>query len=401
MTNPSVITRDSSHLFEPIQLRSIQARNRIVIAPMQQYSAQADGLANDWHLLHLGRFALGGAGVVFVESTAVEARGRNTYGDIGLWSDAHIEPLARIAQALTKNGAVAAIQLGHTGRKAAHRTAWQGMGPLTQDDADQGQVPWQPVAPSAIPGGPGWQTPHALTETEIFELLSCWGLAAGRAALAGFKMLEIHGAHGYLIHQFLSPRSNHRQDAWGGSTHHRQRLALEVAKAVRSHWPAHLPLAWRLSMTDLDDGTLPLDDMVGFIKRLREVGVDIVDCSSGGGIDAHPTVGARIPRGLAFRASDARELRARTGVAIMGVGFVIRPEVAQSHLREACADLIAIGREALFNPNWPLHAQHALAPDSDYGLWPMQHRWHLSKRGSMADDERRLPAPLLSGVNVD
>lgn len=390
MTHPPDTQRDtsSSPLFEAVQLRHVQARNRIVIAPMQQYSADANGMANDWHLLHLGRFALGGAGIVFVESTAVEARGRNTYGDLGIWSDAHVEPLKRIAEALRKQGAVAAIQLGHTGRKAAQRNAWKGMGPLTQADADQGEPPWQPVAPSPIPASPNWQTPHALTDAEILELVTSWGQAARRALEAGFEMLEIHGAHGYLIHQFLSPRSNQRQDGWGGTPANRQRFALEVAKSVRRHWPDHLPLAWRLSMTDLDDGTLPLDDMVEFIKRLRDVGVDMLDCSSGGGIEAHPTEGLRIPRGLAFRASDARELRTRTGIAIIGVGFVIRPEVAQRHVSTGCADLVAIGREALFNPNWPLHAQHVLSPGHDYGLWPLQHRWHLSKRGAMADEER-------------
>lgn len=375
-------------LFQPFTLRGVNARNRVVIPPMQQFSADPGGLASDWHLLHLGRFALGGAGTVFVESTAVEARGRNVHGDIGLWDDVQIAPLARVAGMLCRHGALPAIQLGHTGRKAALNPPWHGHGPLGEVDAARGEPPWQPVAPSAISMGEGWQVPHALSDDEVQGVVAAWGQAARRAAAAGFEMLEIHGAHGYLIHQFLSPVTNQRSDAWGGSLAARQRLPLAVARAVREHWPSHLPLAWRVSMTDLDDGTLPMDEMVRFVHALRDLGVDLIDCSSGGGIAAYPTQGARVPRGLDFRAEDAAELRRRTGIGILAVGFVIRPERAQALLDQGQADLVAVGREALYNPNWALHAQQQLAPDADYGSWPLQHRSYLAKRAQLADPER-------------
>lgn len=388
MDKPPPHNAPPPRLFDPVSLRGVTARNRVVIAPMQQFSADAGGLVSDWHLLHLGRFALGGAGTVFVESTAVEPRGRNTHADTGLWDDAQVPPLARIAAMLKHHGAVPAIQLGHTGRKAALNAPWNGHGPLTARDAQRGEAPWPVVGPSALPVGEGWQTPRALTEADIEALIEAYGAATRRAADAGFELLEIHGAHGYLIHQFLSPLANQRQDAWGGSPAARQRFPLAVARAVRARWPAHLPLAWRLSMTDLDDGTLPLDEMVGFVGALRDIGVDVLDCSSGGGISAYPTQGSNVPRGLEFRARDAQVLRARTGIAILAVGFIIRPQLAQSLVNHRQADLVAIGREALYNPNWPLHARQALEDDDSYQDWPIQHRSYLAKRAPLADAER-------------
>jgi len=366
----------------------VTARNRVVISPMQQYSADASGQVNDWHLVHLGRFALGGADIVFVESTAVEPRGRNTHGDIGLWDDAQVAPLARLAALLREHGAMPAIQLGHTGRKGGLQTWWHGHGPLTAADAARGEPPWPVVGPSALAVDAGWPIPQALAGAQIEQLVDAWGQAAGRAAAAGFDLLEIHGAHGYLIHQFLSPVANRRDDAWGGSFTRRQRFALEVARAVRARWPAHLPLAWRVSLADLDDGTLPMDEMVQFIGALRDAGVDILDCSSAAGISSYPANGARVPRGLDFRAADAAELRRRTGIAIMAVGFVIDPHRAQDLLVRGAADLVAIGREALYDPHWPLHAQQRLDPDPGYTLWPRQHRMWLAKRAPLADASR-------------
>lgn len=373
-------------LFEPYKVRDVVARNRVVISPMQQYSA-IDGHANEWHLVHLARFALGGAGIVFVGSTAVEERGRNTHGDLGLWKDSQIEPLRRVAKALKGNGAVPAIQLGHTGRKAAMQKSWEGHGPLTDKDLARGEGPWPVVAPSALPVGEGWPVPAALTTAEVKGLVSAWGDAARRAALAGFEMLEVHGAHGYLIHQFLSPVSNVRIDSYGGSPENRQRFALEVAEAVRAHWPAHLPLSWRMSLADLDH-ELPMEEFVLFVRALRSRGIDILDCSSAAGISSYPTDGARVPRGLEYRAEDGQKIKAMTGIDVMAVGLIIDPQQAEAILASDQADLIAIGREALFNPNWPVHAQMSLGVNQDYRLWPLQYRSFLVKRAAIADPLR-------------
>ncbi|MES2362064.1 MAG: NADH:flavin oxidoreductase/NADH oxidase [Pseudomonadota bacterium] len=373
-------------LFQPYKVRDVVARNRVVIAPMQQYSA-VDGHATDWHVVHLGRFALGGAGIVFVESTAVEARGRNAHGDTGLWKDSQIEPLRRVAKVLKDNGAVPAIQLGHTGRKGALQPPWAGHSHLNEKDAARGEGAWPVVAPSALPVGEGWQVPLALSTSEVKTLVQAWGDAAHRAAQAGFEVLEVHGAHGYLIHQFLSPVSNARTDEYGGSVENRHRFALEVAEAVRSKWPAHLPLFWRISLADLDH-ELSMDELAGLLMALKSRGVDIVDCSSGGGISNYPTDGPRVPRGLEFRAEDGQKIKAMTGMDVMAVGLIIDPQHAEALLNADQADLIAIGREALFNPNWAVHAQMSLDANKDYELWPRQHGSYLAKRAGLADPLR-------------
>ena len=373
-------------LFRPWKARDVVARNRVVIAPMQQYSA-VDGHATDWHVVHLGRFALGGAGIVFVESTAVEARGRNAHGDTGLWKDSQIEPLRRVARVLKDNGAVPAIQLGHTGRKGALQPPWGGHSHLNAQDAARGEGAWQVVGPSALPVGEGWQVPLALSTEEVRALVQAWGDAAHRAAQAGFEMLEVHGAHGYLIHQFLSPVSNQRTDDYGGSIQNRHRFALEVAEAVRAKWPAHLPLFWRVSLADLDH-ELSMDELAELLLALKSRGVDVVDCSSGGGISSYPTDGPRVSRGLEYRAADGQRIKAMTGMDVMAVGLIIDPHLAEAMLNAGQADLIAIGREALFNPNWALHAQMSLGANNDYELWPRQHGSYLDKRASLADPLR-------------
>lgn len=378
---------DGVALFQPYKLRDIVARNRVVVAPMQQYSA-VDGHATDWHLAHLGRFAMGGAGIVFVESTAVEARGRNAHGDTGLWKDSQIEPLRRVATFLKDHGAVPAIQLGHTGRKGALQPPWGGHSHLNEKDAARGEGAWPVVGPSALPVGEGgWQVPAALSTLEVKALVQAWGDAAHRAAQAGFEMLEVHGAHGYLIHQFLSPVSNERCDEYGGSIENRHRFALEIANAVRARWPAHLPLFWRISLADLDD-ELSMDELVSFLRGLKARGVDVVDCSSGGGISSYPTDGPRVARGLEFRADDGQKIKAMTGMDVMAVGLIIDPHHAEAILNADQADLIAIGREALFNPNWALHAEMSLGANQNYELWPRQHGSYLAKRASMADPLR-------------
>lgn len=372
-------------LFTPYTLRGMRTRNRVVISPMQQ-SSGVDGMAGDWHLAHLSRFAMGGAGIVFVESTAVEARGRNTHGDVGLWSDAHIAPLARIATALRRDGAVPAIQLGHTGRKAGMQTWWHGHGPLTEADAARGEPPWTVVGPSALPVGPGWPTPQALRTDEVDNLVTAWSAAARRAREAGFEALEVHGAHGYLIHQFLSPVANQRSDRFG---QHRWRFALDVAEAVRREWPDDKPLFWRVSLADVIDGGLDFDEMVGLLRALKERGVDVVDCSSGGGISSYPTQGKSVSNGLLFRAELAAQLREATGLQVMGVGLVIEPQTAEGYLQAGQADLVAVGREALYNPNWPVHAEVALGANQDYATWPLQYRMYLIRRAAAADALRQ------------
>lgn len=382
-----------ARLFTPYLLRGMRARNRVVISPMQQYSA-ADGMATDWHLAHLARFAMGGAGIVFVESTAVEERGRNTHGDVGLWKDAQIAPLARVAHALRRDGAVAAIQLGHTGRKAAAQTWWHGHGPLTEADAARGEPAWPVIGPSPLPVGPGWPTPEALQTANVEQLVLRWGEAARRAHEAGFDALEVHGAHGYLIHQFLSPVANQRTDRYGRQ---RWRFALDVAEAVRAEWPDDKPLFWRISLADVVDGGLEFDDMVGLLRALRERGVDVVDCSSGGGISSYPTQGRSVSNSLLFRAELAARLRQATGLHVMGVGLVVAPQTAEDYLQAGQADLVALGREALYNPNWPVHAEVALGANDNYATWPRQYRMFLIRRAAAADALRKTHATESAG----
>lgn len=374
-----------SLLFAPITLRGVTARNRVAISPMQQYSA-VDGVANDWHLIHLSRFALGGAGIVFVGASAVEQRGRNTHGDLGIWRDDQVEPLARIARTLQANGAVAGIQLGHTGRKGALQKWWEGHGPLGEiDRLERGEGPWPVVGPSALPAGDGYPIPHALTTAEVEELVRTYGQAARRAREAGFQMLEVHGAHGYLIHQFMSPVANRRDDRYGGSRDARFRFAYEVAQAVRAEWPEELPLSWRISLGDEDLGP---DDMVAFARGLAARGIDLVDCSSAGGISSYPASGKHVPRGIAFLPDMGARIREEARIGVMAVGLIIDPQQAEGFLAAGQADLVAIGREALFNPNWAVHAEIALGANRDYESWPKQYRWWLAKRAPLADPVR-------------
>ncbi len=375
------IRRVMTALFKPIKIRGIHARNRIVISPMQQ-STGVDGMATDWHMAHLARFAMGGAGIVFVESSAVEERGRNTHGDIGLWKDEHVAPMARIAEALRRDHAVPAVQLGHTGRKAAMQKSWQGHGPLTAADAERGEPAWPVVGPSAIALGPGWPTPHALETAEVEQLVRRWGDAARRAREAGFDILEVHGAHGYLVHQFLSPVANQRTDVYGQN---RWRFALEVAEAIRREWPDDKPLFWRVTLADVMDGGLEFDEMVGLLGALKERGVDVIDCSSGGGIASYPTQGKSVSNDLLFRAEQAALLREATGLKIMAVGLVVEPRVAEGYLQAGQADLVGVGREALYNPNWAVHAEAELGANHDYATWPHQYRTFLVRRAAAAD----------------
>ncbi len=367
-------------LFTPLELRGVTLKNRIVISPMCQYSAH-DGFANDWHLVHLGKFAAGGAGLVFAEASAVEARGRITHGDLGIWSDDHIAPLSRITQFIKSQGAVPAMQLAHAGRKAAMQRPWHGNGPLDDSDRARGEDVWEIVAPSGIPMDRGWLVPHELTLEEIGELQQAWRQAAIRAQKAGFDVLELHSAHGYLGHEFLSPLSNRRTDRYGGDLNGRMRFTLELAEILRSVWPDDKPLFVRVSSVDGVEGGWSLDDTAALAKALKACGVDVIDCSSGGLLGS--ATAARIKRAPGFQVPFAQRVRHDSKIKTMAVGLLIDPEHAEKILENGHADLIAIGREALYNPNWALHAQIALDCGGNFESWPVQYGWWLDKRQQM------------------
>lgn len=368
-----------AHLFQPLMLRGITSKNRIIISPMCQYSA-IDGVANDWHLVHLGKFAQGGAGIVMVEATAVTAEGRITHGDLGLWTDAQQAPLARIAAFLRANGSVPAIQLAHAGRKASMQRPWFGNAFLDDSDRARGDLPWRIVAPSAIPMDQGWLMPDALDADEMRGLREQWRLATLRAAAAGFDLLEIHCAHGYLLHEFLSPLSNTRDDSYGGDRAGRMRFPLEVIETVRAAWPQDRPLSVRISSIDGVEGGVAIEDSVAFACEAKARGADLIDCSSGGLLGS--ATAARIPRGYGFQVPFADTIRREAGIATMAVGLILHPQQADDVLAQGHADLIGIGREALFDPNWPLHAQMALEDPKDevFGAWPQQYGWWLERR---------------------
>jgi 2,4-dienoyl-CoA reductase-like NADH-dependent reductase (Old Yellow Enzyme family) len=365
-------------LLQPFDLRGVPLRNRIVISPMCQYSA-VDGVAGDWHTVQYGRFAVGGAGLVFLEATAVLPEGRITHGDLGLWSEEQVAPLARIAAFLKAQGAAAGIQIGHAGRKASMQRPWHGNGPLNAADAARGDLPWEIVSSAALPIGEGWLVPRALDEAGILRVRDAFVAAAERALRAGFDALELHMAHGYLLHQFLSPLVNRRNDAWGGDAEGRMRLPLDVARAVRAVWPADRPLFARISAVDGAEGGLELEDQIAFARRLREAGVDVVDCSSGG-VAGSATAAKGPPRTYGFQLPFAARIRAEAGVATMAVGLIVDPRQAEAALRAGEADLVAIGREALEDPNWPQRAAAVLGGGPDYASAPPQHGWWLANR---------------------
>ena len=364
-------------LFQPLELRGVRLRNRIVVSPMCQYSAQ-DGHVSDWHLVHLGKFAQGGAGAVFVEATAVEKRGRITHGDTGIWEDAHIAGLSRVAQFLKSQGAVPALQLAHAGRKASMARPWYGNGPLTQADLDRGDKPWSTIAPTDAPIDSGWIVPRAMKEGDQQTVLNAFRNAVRRAVAAGFEILEVHAAHGYLLHTFLSPLSN------PGPMEERMRFPLQVIAEVRKAWPASKPLLVRCSSIDDVEGGWSLEDTVRFSKELKTIGVDVVDCSSGG-IQGSATAATKmlVQRVPGFQLPFSERVRKDAGIKTMAVGLILTAQQAEEALQAGRADLIAVGREALFDPNWPLHAAQALGVDPDFEQWPVQYGWWLTRRESL------------------
>jgi 2,4-dienoyl-CoA reductase-like NADH-dependent reductase (Old Yellow Enzyme family) len=392
MTNGAHTMTDQgrSMLFSPAELRTIRTRNRIVVSPMCMYSA-VDGFATDWHFVHYGKLATGGAGIVMVEATAVTPEGRITHGCTGLWRDEQIAMLRKIADFIRGEGAIPAIQLAHAGRKASSQRPWQGGEALTDADAARGEGPWRMVAPSALRANPKRDVPVALELAEMQAILRAWESATRRAREAGFDVVEIHGAHGYLSHSFLSPISNRRTDEYGGSLENRMRYPLEIASAVRKNWPEHLPAFYRLSAIDgLPEGWT-MDDTLVFSKELARIGYDVIDCSSGG-IDAERSrsVATALTRRPGFQVPFATQIRKELGMKTMAVGLIVNPQHAESIVAKGEADFVCLGRELLFNPNWPLHAAIELLGETAYDLWPPQYEWGLRKRAQWAAKYREM-----------
>jgi 2,4-dienoyl-CoA reductase-like NADH-dependent reductase (Old Yellow Enzyme family) len=364
-------------LFQPMTLRGVTTKNRIVVSPMCQYLSR-DGAPTDWHLVHLGKFAMGGAGVVFFEDTAIEANGRKTYGCAGMYHDNQVVPYRRITDFVKSQGALPAIQLGHAGRKAAVRAPWEGMMPLNDEDARQGRASWRGISSSPLAMSDAAPAPHALSRAEIMKHVKAWGDAARRSRDAGFEVCEVHGAHGYLIQQFLSPAVNRRRDAYGGDIQGRMRFALEIVEEVRRAWPADRPLFFRVSAIDGPGGAWQIEDTLVLARELKARGVDVIDCSSGG-INGPVTMG-RGPRRPGYQVPYAEQIRAGAALATMAVGLIMEPQQAEGILQAGQADLIALARELMLDPNWPVRAAKILGHPDPLSLLPIDYAWWLRQR---------------------
>ena len=363
-----------SLLFTPMTLRGLTLRNRIVVSPMLTYKAR-NGYADDWHYIHYGRFATGGAGLVFVESTKVDPRGCTTPRDLGLWKDEFIPGMRKITELVKRYGAAVGIQLGHSGRKARRSVPWEGRVPMAQcPGVDHGE-PWELIAPSPIAHAENYQEPREMTHDDIAELTEAWGQGARRALEAGFDVLEIHGAHGYLIHQFLSATANKRTDRYGGPFENRMRFAIEVVQNVRRHWPEDKPLFLRVSAIDESDWTI--DDSISLARALKEHGVDVIDCSAGGMSDTAPS---NNPVGYGYQVKFANAIRKGAGIKTMAVGLIVHADQAESILQAGEADLVALGRELLVNPNWPMDAALKLGEAKPYEQLPPVYGFYLERR---------------------
>ncbi|MDH3387626.1 MAG: NADH:flavin oxidoreductase/NADH oxidase [Gammaproteobacteria bacterium] len=385
MTNPV-------KLFEPLTIRDTRLPNRIVVSPLCQYSA-VDGLAQPWHFAHLSTFARGKAGLVFTEATAVEERGRITPVCLGIWNDAQADALRPITAFIESMGCVPGMQLAHAGRKASTRPPFAARGPIPLNEADRETdgAPWQTVAPSALPVADGWHVPAELDAAGLQQVRQAFVDAARRAVDAGFRVLELHMAHGYLLHSFLSPLGNQRGDAYGGDLESRMRFPLEVASAVREAIPDGMPLFSRISAIDGREGGWTIEDSVVFSDKMLQAGVDVVDCSSGGiggaprfrSDDSGKPLTADSARSPGFQVPFSRRLREQTGIKSMAVGVIIDPHQAEEILQSGGADLVALGRELMYDPFWPLHAAQALGVDPDYRMWPTQYAWAIDRRAQI------------------
>ncbi|MCK1433432.1 NADH:flavin oxidoreductase/NADH oxidase [Bradyrhizobium sp. 87] len=368
---------DETLLFSPLRIRDVEIKNRIVVPPMLQYVADR-GFPTPWHITNAGKFAAGGAGLVIVESTKVERRGCGTVGDLGIWDDKFIAPLRDIASFIKSNGAAAGIQLGHTGRKGKARRPWEGDGTLSAqelaavDDVDG----WGLIGPSALAFGNGYFTPRALERHEIPDAIDAWGKAAARADQAGFDVVELHAAHGYLIHSFLSPEANQRTDDYGGSEANRMRFAIEVAESVRANWPAPKPLFVRLSIED-EAGWGPAEN-ARLVRIFKTKGVDVIDCSTGG-------LNSKVPNFFrlneyGYQVQFADYIRREADIMTMAVGLIIHGDQAEAILQDKKADLVAVGREFIHNPNWAMDAAQKLGVDPTFSAVPPQMGYWLEKR---------------------
>jgi 2,4-dienoyl-CoA reductase-like NADH-dependent reductase (Old Yellow Enzyme family) len=350
-----------AHLFEPLEIRGVRLRNRIAVSPMCEYSC-TDGVANDWHFVHLGSRAVGGAGLVFTEGTAVLPEARISPQDLGIWSDRHAEALARIVRFIHEQGARAGIQLAHAGRKGSTYRTWSPV---------QGQVPereggWSDVlAPSPVKFAENYPEPREITREQIRSVAQAFGAAARRARDAQFDLIEIHGAHGYLIHEFLSPLSNFRRDEYGGSFENRTRMPREVVESIRKEWPERLPLFMRISCTDWKEGGWDIEQSIAWARLARLHGVDLIDCSSGGNVP-----GVKIPAGPGFQTVFAERIRREAGILTGAVGMITEPVQADHVIRSGQADIVLLAREMLRNPYWPLHAARVLGQPAS---WPAQY----------------------------
>lgn len=364
-------------LFQPSTFRGVTLKNRIVVSPMGTYSAE-DGRLTPFQFAHYERMAMGGAGLVIMEQTFVTRAGRVSNGDPGIWSDSHIEPMARLVSEMKRYGARTAIQISHGGRKGGQQRAFEGNGPISERNLAAGDEQLHPMGASPIPLSESWLTPVEMNEEQIEGIIDAFAAGARRALLAGFDLLELHLAHGYLLQSFLSPLANQRTDRWGGSLENRMRLPLAVVARLRALMPDSMPLFARLSVTDWIEGGWTEDDSVIFAARLKEAGVDLIDCSSGGNMRAGAT-NSNLARGPGYQVALSERLRREVNIATAAVGMIRSPDYAEAILQEKKADLICIGRQMLFNPFWVRHAAWQMGVERDFSSWPEPYGWWLNK----------------------
>jgi 2,4-dienoyl-CoA reductase-like NADH-dependent reductase (Old Yellow Enzyme family) len=365
-------------LFQPLMIRGLTLKNRLVVPPMVNYRCDPGNTCGTFHTVHLGRYALGGFGLVFVEATAVEEVGLINEHDLGIWNDTQVESFKPLIDFMRRQGTAIGIQLAHGGRKSSSQTPMQGMGPLTEENLKSGARIWQPVGPTTEPVAKGWLTPRQLTTVECKAMVGRWAAAAKRAVAAGFDTIEIHAAHGYLLASFLSPVSNTRNDEFGGDRAGRMRLPLEIVEAVRHEMPDSMPLFLRVSAVDGTQEGWNIDDTVAFARELKLRGVDVIDCSSGG-ISGAATA-AQVPRSLGFQVPYAERVRKEANIPTMAVGIILEAQQAENVLQNGQADLIAIGRQSQFNPNIAHHWAHELGINSRFEDWSPEFGWWLEKR---------------------
>ena len=376
-------------LFEPLTIKGVELKNRVVASPMCQYSA-IEGLSQKWHDVHYGQLALGGAGLVFVEATAVSSEGRITNGCLGLWSNKHAMKLKEVVKSIEVSGSVPGIQLGHAGQKASMQRPWHGNGPQTKEDKFRGDKIWRPTAPTSKPLDEGWLKPKAMGQTELSRVCKCFVAASKRAVEIGFKVIEVHMAHGYLLHSFLSPLSNTREDDYGGSLEKRMKYPLSVIQAIKGVIPDDFPLFVRISAVDGFEGGWQMSDSIQLANQLKRLGVDVIDCSSGGNSSKGAT-NSGSKRYSGFQVPYSHEIKSKVGVKTQAVGLIRDYEYANSILVEEKADLVALGRQHLFDPYWTNHAREHFNKTAAFSDWPEQYSWWLNNWKKALSDINEKP----------